>query len=113
MSRISGPEDDDKLRALRDFLARPEVQAGKVLIFSEAETTVEYLYRELNPNGQNVHIARLTGSTSHDAERMVKRFSPTWNLGVHASLCPVQKYGCCWRRTSYPRAKTCRTAPAC
>ena len=31
-----GPEDDDKLRALRDFLARPEVQAGKVLIFSEA-----------------------------------------------------------------------------
>ena len=46
-----GPEDDDKLRALRDFLARPEVQTGKVLIFSEAETTVEYLYRELNPNG--------------------------------------------------------------
>ena len=81
-----GPEDDDKLRALRDFLARPEVQAGKVLIFSEAETTVEYLYRELNPNGQHGHIARLTGSTSHDAERMVKRFSPTWNLGARESL---------------------------
>ena len=75
-----GPEDDDKLRALRDFLSRPEVQAGKVLIFSEAETTVEYLYRELNASGQQVDIARLTGSTSHDAERIVKRFSPTWNL---------------------------------
>ena len=75
-----GPEDDDKLRALRGFLERPEVQAGKVLIFSEAETTVEYLYRELNPNGQQAEIVRLTGSTSHDAERVVKRFSPTWNL---------------------------------
>ena len=75
-----GPEDDDKLQALRRFLGRPEVRAGKVLIFSEAETTVEYLYRELNPNGQDPEIARLTGSTSHDAERIVKRFSPTWNL---------------------------------
>ena len=81
-----GPADDDKLRALRDFLARPEVQAGKVLIFSEAETTVEYLYRELNPNGRHAHIARLTGSTSHDAERIVKRFSPTWNLGARETL---------------------------
>ena len=74
------PSDDDKLRALRDFLARPDVQPEKVLIFSEAETTVEYLYRELNPNGRHAHIARLTGSTSHEAERIVKRFSPTWNL---------------------------------
>ena len=81
-----GPEDDDKLRVLRDFLARPEVQAGKVLIFSEAETTVEYLYRELNPNGQQADIARLTGSTSHDAERIVKRFSPTWNLAAREAM---------------------------
>ena len=82
LGRVEGiePEDDDKLRALRRFLDRPEVRAGKVLIFSEAETTVEYLYRELNPNGQDPEIARLTGSTSHDAERVVKRFSPTWNL---------------------------------
>ena len=81
-----GPEDDDKLRALRDFLARPEVKAGKVLVFSEAETTVEYLYRELNANGQATDIARLTGSTSHDAERIVKRFSPTWNLGAREGM---------------------------
>ena len=81
-----GPEDDDKLRALRRFLDRPEVNAGKVLIFSEAETTVEYLYRELNPGGLDPEIARLTGSTSHDAERTVKRFSPTWNLGQREPL---------------------------
>ena len=81
-----GPEDDDKLRALRSFLDRPEVGAGKVLIFSEAETTVEYLYRELNPNGLDPEIARLTGSTSHEAERTVKRFSPTWNLPQREAL---------------------------
>ena len=80
------PEDDDKLRVLRQFLDRPEVRAGKVLIFSEAETTVEYLYRELNPGGRDPEIGRLTGSTSHDAERIVKRFSPTWNLAQRESL---------------------------
>ncbi len=47
---------------------------------------MEYLYRELNPNGQQAHIARLTGSTSHDAERIVKRFSPTWNMAAHEAL---------------------------
>ena len=76
-----GPEDDDKLRALRRFLDRPEVRAGKVLVFSEAETTIEYLYRELDPEGKDESTARLTGNTRHDAERIVKRFSPTWNLG--------------------------------
>ena len=80
------PEDDDKLRALRQFLARPAVRAGKVLIFSEAETTIEYLYHELNPNGRDPAMARLTGSTRHDAERIVKRFSPTWNLAPSESL---------------------------
>ena len=80
-----GPEDDDKLWALRRFLDRSKVRAGKVLIFSEAETTVEYLYRELNPDAHDPEIARLTGSTSHDAERIVKRFSPTWNLGQRES----------------------------
>ena len=75
-----GPEDDDKLRALKEFLARQDVQSGKVLIFSEAETTVEYLYRELNPKGKDDDIARLTGATSRDTERLVKRFSPTQNL---------------------------------
>ena len=75
-----GPDDDDKLQALQRFLERPEVRAGKVLIFSEAETTVEYLYRELNSDGLDPETARLTGNTRKDAEGIVKRFSPTWNL---------------------------------
>ena len=74
------PEDDDKLQTLRKFLSRPDVREGKLLIFSEAETTVEYLFRELNPNGSAPEIACLTGSTRHDAENIVRRFSPTWNM---------------------------------
>ena len=75
-----GPEDDDKLQTLRRFLERPDVASGKVLIFSEAETTVEYLYRELNPD-RNSEIARLTGNTSDRAPEIVWRFSPKNNPG--------------------------------
>ena len=49
-------------QALRAFLDQPEVRAGKVLIFSEAETTIDYLYEQLNPGGLDPEIARLSGS---------------------------------------------------
>ena len=62
------PEDDDKLHALKLFLDRPDVASGKVLIFSEAETTIDYLYRELNPTGEDAEIERLTGSNRDRAE---------------------------------------------
>ncbi len=84
--RDISPDDDDKLHALRRFLARPDVRAGKTLIFSEAETTVEYLHRELNPDRRDPGIAMLTGSTSAAAENIVKRFSPTWNLTRRENL---------------------------
>ena len=73
------PENDDKLRALRQFLQQPEVAGGKVLIFSEAETTIDYLYEQLNPDGKNVEIERLTGSNRDRAESIVGRFSPKSN----------------------------------
>ena len=70
------PEDDDKLRALKRFLDRPDVANGKVLIFSEAETTIDYLYEHLNPDGKLREIARLTGSNREQTESIVGRFSP-------------------------------------
>ena len=74
-----GPEDDDKLRVLREFVEQPEIKSGKVLIFSEAETTIEYLYQQLNPDGADPTIVRLTGSTGSDAQNIVRRFSPGSN----------------------------------
>lgn len=81
--RVEGitPEDDDKLRELKRFLNDPHVRAGKVLIFSEAETTVEYLYSQLNPEREDAQIARLTGGTSDGASGIIRRFSPQWNGG--------------------------------
>ena len=83
LSRVRGigPADDDKLRVLREFLDRPDVKSGKVLIFSEAETTIEYLHQQLNPNGENPKIARLTGSTRDSATDIVRSFSPGSNPG--------------------------------
>ena len=109
--RDIGPEDDDKLRVLRQFLDQPEVEAGKVLIFSEAETTIEYLYRQLNPDGADPTIVRLTGSTGSDAQNIVRRFSPGSNPArmVH---CQALRSAFCSRLTWCPKAKTCRTVLA-
>ena len=81
-----GPEDDDKLNSLRRFLDKPDVKNGKVLIFSEAETTVEYLYQELTRDDECAEIARLTGNNRDSAENIVKRFAPTWNLGSNERM---------------------------
>lgn len=75
-----GPEDDDKLQVLLKFLRRPEVKSEKILIFSEAETTVEYIYQQLDPKGDDPSIARLSGNTRGNVENIIKRFSPNSNL---------------------------------
>jgi len=74
------PEDDDKLRALREFLNTPDVSDGKVLIFSEAEATVNYLYQHLNPGEADPAIAHLSGSNRDSLQNIIKRFAPTANL---------------------------------
>ena len=78
-----GPEDDDKLATLKAFLARPDVQKGKVLVFSEAETTIDYLHEQLNPGNADVTMAKLSGSNRDNAVNIVRRFSPTWNSGAN------------------------------
>lgn len=74
------PKDDDKLRVLREYLERDEVMSGKLLVFSEAETTINYLYEQLNPDGADATIVRLTGSTGAETVNIVRRFSPGSNL---------------------------------
>jgi hypothetical protein len=74
-----GAEDDDKLTALRAFLATLE-PSERVLIFSEAEATVEYLYEQLNPGGWDPSIERLSGSNRDRLQAVIKRFAPNANL---------------------------------
>jgi HKD family nuclease len=80
------PQDDDKLQRLRQFLAQPEVAAGKVLIFSEAEATVQYLHEQLNPGGADPAIGMLTGATRDSIASLVKRFAPRANLRPKEAL---------------------------
>ena len=77
---LVSPEDDDKLQRLKEFLARPEVASGKVLIFSEAAATIDYLYQQLDPDGTNPVIAKLSGENHDSIGSVVKRFAPTANL---------------------------------
>jgi len=74
------PADDDKLQALRAFLAKPDLAIGKLIIFSEAETTIDYLFDQLNPGGNDTTIARASGSTRDQLHNIIKRFAPKANL---------------------------------
>ena len=80
LNRITdiGPADDDKLNRLRQFLKGAEGE--KVLIFSEAETTVDYLFEQLNPGGKDRAIAKLSGSNRDQRAGIVSRFAPQANL---------------------------------
>lgn len=78
------PQDDDKLRALTQFLRRDDVIDKKLLIFSEAETTVNYLHSQLNPNGANPKITQLTGANRDRAASIISRFAPKQNANPGA-----------------------------
>ena len=82
LSRVAdiGPTDDDKLETLKSFVNRATVRKEKLLIFSEAETTVDYLYRELNPGEKDRTISRLSGSHRDAAVGIIRQFAPKANL---------------------------------
>ena len=88
LTRVSdiGPPDDDKLETLKSFVKRAAITKEKLLIFSEAETTVDYLYRELNPGEKDRTIARLSGNHRDAAASIIRRFAPRANLGENEDL---------------------------
>ncbi len=73
---------------MRDFLKNTEGE--KVLIFSEAETTVDYLFEQLNPNGNDGTIAKLSGSNRDQRAGIVGRFAPQANLQDRDRLTGVE-----------------------
>ena len=74
-----GAPDDDKLSRLRAFLDTLTAGNEKALVFSESRDTVEYLYRELNPGGENPEIAMLTSRNNDRQADIIARFSPASN----------------------------------
>ena len=63
---------------MKEFLSG--VTGEKVLIFSEAETTVDYLFEQLNPGAKDSTIAKLSGSNRDQRASIVGRFAPQANL---------------------------------
>ena len=106
-----GPDDDDKLARLKEFLSG--VTGEKVLIFSEAETTVDYLFEQLNPGAKDSTIAKLSGSNRDQRASIVGRFAPQANLQDKQQ--PEGRRSTCadcpptWCR----KVRTCRIAPEC
>ena len=88
LTRIAdiGPADDDKLETLKSFVKRAAIRKEKLLVFSEAETTVDYLYHELNPGEKDKAVARLSGNHRDAAASIIRRFAPRANLGENEDL---------------------------
>lgn len=70
--------DDDKLLALKTWLARPELSVGKRLIFTQYADTAQYLYDNLNPGGADRTIEVIYSREKSKAE-IVGRFAPRAN----------------------------------
>jgi len=71
------PAEDDKLRTLSARLARPPLDQGKVLIFTQYADTAQYLYDNLNP-GRRPEIEVIYSREKSKAE-VVGRFAPRAN----------------------------------
>jgi superfamily II DNA or RNA helicase/HKD family nuclease len=74
------PDEDDKLQQLKRFLNAEEVREEKILIFSEAEATIDYLFDQLNPDGRDPSVAKVSGSNRDQIQNIIKRFAPKANL---------------------------------
>lgn len=72
------PDQDAKLQTLKAWLSRPPLFGGKRLIFTQYADTAQYLYDNLNPNGERDDI-EVIYSGDKSRERVVGRFAPRAN----------------------------------
>lgn len=80
------PQNDDKLRELKDILSNaPEIQGKKVIVFSEYRATAKYLYDELNKAGFK-NLYEIDGQTKGDRHTIITRFSPYYNDSSSAEV---------------------------
>jgi len=71
------PESDAKLQKLKKLLKNEPLNKGKLIIFSESAETVEYLYKNINPD-RNPKIQKASSSLDNKS-RLVNLFAPKAN----------------------------------
>ena len=72
------PEQDDKLQTLKAWLARPPLDQGKRLVFTQYADTAQYLYDSLDPNDSRPELEVIYSREKSKAE-IVGRFAPIAN----------------------------------
>jgi ERCC4-related helicase len=72
------PRHDDKLKKLIRLLKSKELEAQKVLIFTEFADTARYLFRQLTEAGIE-GIAQIDSATKGNRADTLQRFSPYYN----------------------------------
>ncbi len=72
------PEQDAKLRTLKEWLARPGLRKGKRLIFTQYADTAQYLYDHLDPGDERADIEVIYSGDKSRAS-IVGRFAPRSN----------------------------------
>lgn len=73
------PENDDKIRELKNILTNDErIKNKKVIIFSEYRATALYIYKELQKAGFK-DLYEIDGKSKVDRHDMVQRFAPYYN----------------------------------
>lgn len=77
-TRKFNPEHDDKLKKLVRLLKTKELEAEKVLIFTEFADTARYLHRRLKESGVE-GVAQIDSGTKGKRADLIKRFSPYYN----------------------------------
>ena len=81
MSELVSPitaAQDAKLQILKKQLAKPPLNKGKCLIFTQYADTARYLFENLNPDGKRNDIDVIY-SGDKSKERVVGRFAPKAN----------------------------------
>jgi len=72
-------DDDAKLQQLKTALQGPELAGQKVLVFSQYEDTVDYLYDELK---KQIRRCEKIASRTENRGRIIGRFAPVANPGL-------------------------------
>ncbi len=73
------PEQDTKLKKLKEWLDKPELKGKKRLIFTQYEDTAKYLYENINLNGSKQDIDVIYSSNGKSKALLVARFAPKAN----------------------------------
>ncbi len=72
------PGEDDKLQTLKGWLARPPLNQGKRLIFTQYADTAQYIYDNLDPGHDRTDVEVIYSREKSKAQ-IVARFAPRAN----------------------------------